>query len=134
MFTNFTTKINATGDYTIIPISFKLIKDSPTDINTLLTNTSVTPASKRAMLVSVFGLDTEAAALIAPDPVAPTEDKRLLIDVLGVGGTQALQSILADATLSADQKKAALMIVFGLSDADAAALAGTTTIVATPNK
>jgi len=43
-------------------------------------------------------------------------DTKLLVEVLGVGGTQALTGVLADPVLSAEQKKATLKIVFGLSD------------------
>jgi hypothetical protein len=43
-------------------------------------------------------------------------DTKLLVEVLGVGGTQALTAVLADPVLSAEQKKATLKIVFGLSD------------------
>ena len=38
---------------------------------------------------------------------------------LGVGGTQSLQSILADPTFSPEQKKNIIMILFGISEADA---------------
>ncbi len=55
------------------------------------------------------------------------EDKRALIEIIGVGGTQALQSILADPATTADQKKNTLIIVFGLSEENASLLAGVTT-------
>jgi hypothetical protein len=54
-------------------------------------------------------------------------DNRTLIEVIGVGGTQALQSILADAATTAEQKKNALIIIFGLSEENASLLAGVTT-------
>ena len=46
-------------------------------------------------------------------------DTKLLVEVLGVGGTQALTAVLADAILTPEQKKATLQIVFGLSEAQA---------------
>lgn len=52
------------------------------------------------------------------------EDVRLLIEIIGVGGVQALQAILADTTLTPAQKKSALTIVFGLNEEQAADLAG----------
>jgi hypothetical protein len=41
---------------------------------------------------------------------------------LGVGGTQALQSILADYNLSEEAKKNTIVILFGISEQDAAAM------------
>lgn len=52
------------------------------------------------------------------------DSDRLLIDVLGVGGTQALQGILADTATTPKQKKSALKIIFGLSEEDANELSG----------
>lgn len=43
-------------------------------------------------------------------------DVTLLAVTLGVGGTQALTSILSDATLSVEQKKGTLKVLFGLND------------------
>ena len=43
-------------------------------------------------------------------------DITLLAVTLGVGGTQALTAILSDATLSVDQKKGTLKVLFGLND------------------
>lgn len=39
-----------------------------------------------------------------------------LIEILGIGGTQALQSILADATMSPEVKRGILSVIFGLSE------------------
>lgn len=52
------------------------------------------------------------------------EDTRPLIEILGIGGMQALQSVLADTNTSAEQKKDQLVIVFGLDEEKAAKLAG----------
>ena len=43
-------------------------------------------------------------------------DTTLLAVTLGVGGTQALTSILADPLLNLEQKKGTLKVLFGLSD------------------
>ena len=52
------------------------------------------------------------------------DKKPLLIEILGVGGVQALQGILL-APMPADQKKNTLMIVFGLTDEQALQMVGT---------
>jgi hypothetical protein len=51
-------------------------------------------------------------------------DQKLLVDTLGVGGTQALTAILVDPVLSYEQKKGALKVIFGLSEIDAISLLG----------
>lgn len=56
-----------------------------------------------------------------------TEEDKPLIETIGIGGTQALQAILADAATTPEQKKNTLIIVFGLSAENAALLAGLTT-------
>jgi len=43
-------------------------------------------------------------------------DSTLLAVTLGVGGTQALTSILADTILTVEQKKGTLMVLFGLNE------------------
>lgn len=57
--------------------------------------------------------------------ISATEDKPL-IETIGVGGTQALQAILADTATTPEQKKNTLVIVFGIKPEDAALLAGIT--------
>jgi len=56
-----------------------------------------------------------------------TESSKPLIETIGIGGTQALQAILADSATTPEQKKNTLVIVFGLKPEDAALLAGITT-------
>jgi len=56
-----------------------------------------------------------------------TEDDKPLIETIGIGGTQALQAILADPATTPEQKKNTLVIVFGLSQENASLLAGVTT-------
>lgn len=53
-------------------------------------------------------------------------DNRTLIEVIGVGGTQALQAILADTATTAEQKKNQLIIIFGITEENANLLAGIT--------
>ncbi len=52
------------------------------------------------------------------------EDTRPLIEILGVGGLQGLQAVLADPNTTPEQKKDQLVIVFGLDEVKAAKLAG----------
>lgn len=52
------------------------------------------------------------------------DDQTPLAVKLGVGGTQSLQSILESSSIKAEQKKQILIIVFGIKDSDAEALAG----------
>jgi hypothetical protein len=52
-----------------------------------------------------------------PQPEGTTTDN--LVGTLGVGGLQALQAILIDPALGADQKKNILVIVFGIDEAKA---------------
>jgi hypothetical protein len=64
--------------------------------------------------------DTEQRALIGyPELKAATDaGVKLLTERLGVGGTQSLVAILSDTTLKPEQKRAALKLLFGLSDDD----------------
>jgi len=123
-------KAGATPDFSIIPIEFKLNKNEPpAGAIDLIKDPTVTASVKRSTLVTFYGLSEEEALLLAPDVVVdPTQDKRLLIDVIGVGGVQALQGILADTTMTPEQKKNALVIIFSLSEEDAAKLSGTNAI------
>ncbi|WP_207425999.1 hypothetical protein [Pedobacter sp. SYSU D00535] len=59
------------------------------------------------------------ASINQPEIEDTDADKKLLVEILGVGGTQALQSILVDPSLSSDQKINTLKIIFGISDDDA---------------
>lgn len=120
----------ANGDYSVKPIEFKLNqKEPPISLVNLIKDKTIAIETKRWTLVTFYGCDEEQAKLIVPD-ADPLADKRLLVDILGVGGTQALQSILADAAMSAEQKKSALIIIFGLTEVDANALAGI--VITTP--
>lgn len=51
-------------------------------------------------------------------------DNSVLAVTLGVGGTQALTSIIADQVLTVDQKKGSLIVLFGLSEQQANTMLG----------
>ncbi len=59
-----------------------------------------------------------------PEEESQKSDQKLLIETLGVGGTQALKEVLIDPILSDDQKISTLMIVFGLSKDQASQMVG----------
>lgn len=55
----------------------------------------------------------------APLIVEGTENKPLLVEKLGVGGTQAFTAIIADVNMSIEQKRATLELLFGITPDDA---------------
>lgn len=59
-----------------------------------------------------------------PEEEGAKSDQKLLIETLGVGGTQALKEILIDPLLSNEQKVSTLQIVFGISLDNANKLVG----------
>jgi hypothetical protein len=73
----------------------------------------------------------EAISATGSDINTENIDNRTLIEVIGIGGTQALTAILADTVTTPEQKKNALIIIFGLSEENASLLAGVTTGTAT---
>lgn len=119
---------NASNDYSVAPIDFKVSKtEPPLSLVKLIQDKTISVETKRFTLITFYSLNEEEAKMIVPD--ADPNDRRLPVDSLGVQGTQALTNMLAQAGLTAEQKKATLIIVFGFTDADAAAMAG---IVTTP--
>lgn len=72
---------------------------------------------------------TERRSLVGyPELQSKTIGDQLLYERLGVGGTQSLVGIISDPTLSKEQKKASLQLLFGLLPADADKLVGGDTI------
>jgi hypothetical protein len=72
---------------------------------------------------------TERRSLVGyPELSSKTVGDQLLSERLGVGGTQSLVGIISDPTLSKEQKKASLQLLFGLLPADADKLVGGDTI------
>jgi len=63
-----------------------------------------------------------------------TDETITLAEKIGIGGTQSLQLILADFNLSNDQKKWALIYLFGLDEEKAINLAVNTKPIVDPNK
>lgn len=62
----------------------------------------------------------ELRALVGYEPlVTGATSEKILADILGVGGTTALTTVLTNPELQPEQKQAALQILFGLNEADA---------------
>jgi hypothetical protein len=96
IFTNYYYNICPSNDYSILPLKYsKAI--SPEYLSYYTKNE-----------IRIANGDEEATDLKA--------DTTLLAVTLGVGGTQALTAILSDITLSVDQKKGTLKVLFGLND------------------
>jgi hypothetical protein len=97
---------NPTKNFSIIPItaSATTIKDTPELLRDMTIN------ERREILLNLPPQEEKTAAT------------KLLVETLGVGGTQALQQIVIDPTLSKEQKIAMLKLVFGFTDEDARAI------------
>lgn len=96
IFTNFYYDICPSKDYSLLPLKYS--KSIAPEYLSYYTKNEIRVANG----------DEEATDLKA--------DTTLLAVTLGVGGTQALTSILSDPTLTIDQKKGTLKVLFGLSD------------------
>lgn len=97
-----------------------------TAISTILANESMTPKQKADTMVEILGISQDSAnkmaGINADASVAPQE--KLLAQTLGVGGTQAMMTVLSDTKITPAQKANIMMIVFGRSQEDANKLAG----------
>jgi hypothetical protein len=96
IFTNFYYDICPSKDYSILPLKYS--KSIAPEYLSYYTKNEIRVANG----------DEEATDLKA--------DTTLLAVTLGVGGTQALTSILSDPLLNLEQKKGTLKVLFGLSD------------------
>ena len=101
---DFTTELNPEADFSVIPIAYDGLVPIPDNFHAVATRNE-----KRAS-IGLAELDDADA------------DKKLLVEVLGVGGTQALTAILIDTILSQDQKVSILKLLFNFSEEDAKAL------------
>lgn len=96
LFSNFAYDVCPSGDFSIIPLKYR--KQIGADYLQYYTKNEIRVANG----------DEEANDL--------KSDVTLLAVTLGVGGTQALQSILIDPVLTNEQKKGSLKILFGLTE------------------
>lgn len=81
----------------------------------IVTNTSLSPKQKMEFLVKMYNMtEDEAKKLIfAEDVITSTQT---LAEKLQVGGTQSMIAILSNASLTSEQKKGTLKVLFGLSE------------------
>ena len=70
----------------------------------------------------IFGIDK--VLKIVPFSLGAEDTTQTLASQLGVGGTQAMMAVLESTTLTTDQKKGTLKVLFGLNDEQVAQLLG----------
>lgn len=96
MFTDFAHLVNSEMDFSILPLKYS--KAISAEYLSYYTKNEIRVANGDEELKDVKA------------------DSTLLAVTLGVGGTQALTSILADTVLTVEQKKGTLMVLFGLNE------------------
>jgi len=96
IFTDYAHLVNTEMDFSILPLKYS--KAISAEYLSYYTKNEIRVANGDEELTDVKANDT------------------LLAVTLGVGGTQALTTILADTTLTIEQKKGTLMVLFGLND------------------
>ena len=104
LFSNSAEVLNPSGDYSLLPLVFK--KAIPKDYFPYFTKNEI------------------RESLDAPIAEESGADKKMLVETIGVGGTQALVAIITDTTLSAEQKKGTLKLLFNFSDEEANTVLG----------
>lgn len=100
---------NPSNDYTIIPLRKFMIGEDPVESipTDFLKDLTI---DERRKLIGYKKSSSKGA------------DKKLLADILGVGGTQAMTSIITDPILKPEQKINALILLFGLTTENATGL------------
>ena len=96
IFTDFAHLVNSDLDFSILPLKYS--KAISAEYLSYYTKNEIRVANGDEELTDVKA------------------DSTLLAVTLGVGGTQALTSILADTILTVEQKKGTLMVLFGLNE------------------
>lgn len=104
IFSNFEVDVCPSGDYSLLPLVFKKAID---------------PA-----YFPYFTKNEIRESLGAPQAEESDADKKMLVESIGVGGTQSLVSILTDQVLTTAQKKGALKLLFNFTDEEVSALLG----------
>lgn len=69
-------------------------------------------------------LGVEEAVTITPFSLGADDTTQTLASMLGVGGTQAMMTVIESQALTIDQKKGTLAVLFGLTDEQIAAILG----------
>lgn len=85
-------------------------------INDIVSNTTIDAVEKTPELLKDMTANERRELLLdLPAQMDKASEERLLVEVLGVGGTQALQSIVTDVNLTPTQKINLLVEVFGFT-------------------
>lgn len=104
VFQHFHVKICPSGDYSILPLKVEKELD---------------------VSYSQYFTKNEFRQSLGYEPIEDAKsDNSVLAVTLGVGGTQALTSIIADQVLTVEQKKGSLMVLFGLTEQQANQILG----------
>ena len=86
-------------------------------IDDIVSNTTIDAVEKTPELLKDMTANERRELLLdLPAQLDKASEERLLVEVLGVGGTQALQSIVTDVNLSDSQKINLLVEVFGFTN------------------
>ncbi len=103
-----------TGDIGVVNGVVEL--DSKSIINDLVANTTIEAIKGTPELLKDMTANERRELLLQlPSQPDKASEERLLVEVLGVGGTQALQSIITDVNLTPQQKVNILIEVFGFT-------------------
>lgn len=102
---------NLFPDFSLEIKEFKPITYVPTEVFEKLTDNEIR---------SLFGF---------PELVQNAPDEKLLVERLGVGGTQAFTTVLSDPNMTPEQKRATLKILFGLDEVEINELVPLQTII-----
>jgi len=90
------------------------------EVNKITTETAALQYEKG--MITKNQRNSMVGAQVLPDGdkyASDPENQGAMIERLGIGGTQALQSILADSTMSEEAKAEALVVIFGMKESDA---------------
>ena len=90
----------------------------------LYNRTHIVPVQKMICDAYDFIYGQTDVLKITPFSLGEEDTTQTLATQLGVGGTQAMMSVLESATLSVEQKKGALQVLFGLDEEKACILLG----------
>jgi hypothetical protein len=103
-----------TGDIGVVNGVVEL--DSKSIVDGIVANTTIEAIQGTPELLKDMTAN-ERRELLLQLPAQPDKasEERLLVEVLGVGGTQALQSIITDVNLTSQQKVNILVEVFGFT-------------------
>jgi hypothetical protein len=104
VFSRFYENICPSGDYSILPLKVEKELD---------------------VTYSQYFTKNEFRQSLGYEAIDDTEsDKQILAVTLGVGGTQSLTSLIADPSLTIEQKKGSMIVLFGLSEEQANQMLG----------